>query len=133
MAEKKHRISHSISFSVDGSIMKVVTGEKQKVLTLRDLQALSAFKKTYTAETVDEYADQLAHMNLTDLQREGVKANVVPVAERKRLEKNMIAAFQKAKNAFDMANRGLTSGSRVPSGMTDERRKKIEEIGKNYR
>lgn len=113
--------------------MKVVTGEKQKRLTLRDLQGLSFFKQNYSVETEEDYAGELRKMNLTDMQIHAAKCNVMPSGERKRLEKNLIVAFRSAKMAFDMANRGISRGSVIDSGISTEKRERALEQGKRFR
>ncbi len=113
--------------------MKVVTGEKQKTLTLRDLQGISFFRKNYTVEDAEAYAQQLKKMNLADMQVHAVKCDVVPVANRPRLEKNLLQAFKSAKINFDMANQGISRGSIINHNISSEKRERALEQGKNFR
>ncbi len=113
--------------------MKVATGEKQKTLTLRDLQGISFFRQNYTVETQEEYAEQLRKMNLADMQVHAAKCEVVPVANRPRLEKNLIQAFKSAKVNFDMANQGISRGSVINHNISAEKRERALEQGKNFR
>lgn len=102
-------------------------------LTLKDLQALSPFKKTYTAETKEEYFGQIRSMSLKELQEHCRAHSLRPIVERPRLEKSLVEAFVKAKAIFDMSTRGLSSGSTLPSNMTKEKREQVLKISKKYK
>lgn len=95
--------------------------------TLKDLRAISEFKRKYKVDNIDEYSTEIKRMPLVDLQSHAISVDVVPSNDRKKLERRLLDKFVSARANFDFAN----LGSRQPKNkMSKEKRDKILEIGK---
>lgn len=108
------------------------TGQVTKKITLKDIQAISTFKRNYNAETKEEYESQLKGMALADIQNHAVKVGVTPNNDRRKMEKILVQHYQRQKLNFEFAT-GAVSSTTSSRNMTDEKKKRIEEIGKHFR
>lgn len=110
------------------------TGQITKAVTLKDIQAISDFKRKYTAQTQEEYEAQLKKMALADIQSHAIRVGVAAKNDRKQMEKILIQQYKKSKLSFEFATGAqcATKSSRS-TDMTEDRKKAIEEIGKYFR
>lgn len=108
------------------------TGQVTKTITLKDIQAISTFKRNYSAENKEEYESQLKRMALADIQSHAVKVGVTPNNDRRKMEKLLLQQYQRQKLNFEFAT-GATGSTTSSRNMSDEKKKRIEEIGKHFR
>lgn len=114
--------------------MKTANGQRQKTLTLRDLQNIDSYKKRYRdIESKEDYEDHINSLGWTDLQSHAITCEVVPKSDKRKLLKDLKMAFEKSKAAFDLASRGLGSGSVINHPVSEEKAAKVRELGEMFR
>lgn len=98
-----------------------VNGKVEGSVNVYDKVKLHAFHK-YKAKTKEEYQQRLNLLSTWQLAEEAMKHNLKPVSDRKRLIRQLVADFQKAKDAFENMD------NQTGSVLTEEKQDKLKEL-----
>lgn len=88
-------------------------------------QILGETISVYKAKNVDEYRQQIAEMNQTDLQSHALKVGLIPIEDRKVLVGRLVQEFERWQSK--MMPQGNIKGSKVLEDMDEKVRKILRE------
>lgn len=110
--------------------MKTVTGMKDTGITLREWKKIDKFQKSYNVETKEEYTKQLSRLNLVDIQNHAMKLGIVPLPDRRRLERVLINEFEQTKYGYITATRKIED---KPELSDEKKAKALEILAKHFK
>lgn len=124
MTKNKKNVKLAAASQIDGKAQSNIAGNPSSIYGSLD-QILGENISVYKAKDAEEYRQQIADMNQTDLQSHALKIGLIPVEDRKVLVARLVQEFERWQ--VRMLPQGSVAGNTTLADMDENVRKILRE------